>query len=130
MPNNSGDIIIPTNAGEVDLSLHAKVYFDNGIGGEIYFDIIYQDIEGPVIVTNNEGFLTSKGLYYDEQTPLGGYLHIASMLYDNTCKGMEKAVLYMSTDISYWGSRPKGWKTVDWKAEITNCDCHITNVTN
>lgn len=114
------------------LNLHSKVYYNNpsygGNGDEIIFNVEYDGIEGPVSILNTS-WQRYKGTYYDQQTPFGGYIHVVASLFDNNIPGMEKAVLYLNTAISYWICRPTGFKSADWQATLRDCNYVITRVT-
>lgn len=115
-----------------ELQLHCKTYYDILQGGdEHYINIIPEKREeSSLISVGSTGWDLNKGICYDQDTPLGGYLHVVVRL--NNCRhdGFQGAVLILHTVIGYWGGLPSGYKPCKWTGEMTNTHRRLTRVEN
>lgn len=128
------------------LTLHAKTFYNTkGIdwGDEHYFYItpgwevgvgtsnrIYLTFTyGGVGWTLREGNVTHEnGLLFGGL--LGGSFTLKAYLHKHIHSALENAELFMETNVSYWGSFPSGYKSVDWHAQLRNTHVELSSVTN
>lgn len=112
--------------------LHAKTYYDNPSvqgGDEHYFKVPALQQHGSV---GYQGMSWSmrESSFYDQGTPLGGYLHVYVKLDQCIHPGMWGRVLELYSEISYWGSRPSGSRTASWQWTVLGTGQHtVTDVT-
>jgi len=122
------------------LNLHAKTYYNNpdATGGdEHYIDIPDFPVNSALGIKKyckSLGWEEIETATASRQSQsmgiLGGYINVIIVLSACEYKGMEGAVLTLSTSISYWGpAMPSGSKTADWTAELTKCKYKVTRVT-
>lgn len=116
-----------------NLELHAKTYYNdpNVSGGdEHYITVPHFDGSTGSIEYSGTGWGPSKGGCYDNQTGLGGYLTVAVELNNCVHVGLKGATLTLTTTISYWGSKPTGYKSVTWNGKLYNTQYQLTRVVN
>ncbi len=117
------------------LNLHAKTYYNDphfgGAGDEEYVNVPAFSGEYGSVTGSSTSWTLIDGGVWDQQRPLGGYLHIwakfGHCLHDHWPSTAE---LTLTTVLSYWGSKPTGYKSVSWQAELTGTPYHITSVTD
>lgn len=112
------------------LELHAKTYYDNPYisGGDEHYIIIPPSYD--TVWYRGTGWSMLQGQCYNQTTPLGGYLYISVRLGQCTHPDMHDAILTLYTQITYWGSGPTGYRSVDWEGDMQNTQYHLTRVTN
>ncbi len=115
------------------LNLHAKVYYDdpNVHGGdEFYIDVPASSHVVIPVSGSSTGWRFDSGSVWDQQTPLGGYLHVYAKFNNCVHQGFSGAELILSSAISYWGSKPTGSYSQEvWQGELTGTAYKITRVT-
>jgi hypothetical protein len=118
------------------LDLHAKVYFDvpDSLGQEIYVYIDYyteNPYMGGLADVRCVSFGRCTGEWNHRDTPLGGYVDVRVVLSRPQFSGISpNTKVILTGTLGYWIWMPTGTKTIDWKAELEDCDRHIIDLTN
>jgi len=116
------------------LQMHAKTYYDDpaldGHGDEHYVDVPRFSTAMGDVEYRGTSWSKSRGQCWNQQTPFGGYLHV--IVQCNRCvhPGMVDAVLTLTCTVSYWGSFPTGYQSVNWGATMAGSRYRVTRVTD